>query len=259
MKLFKCSAPSKDIIADRLEWLKLASEEFRRGGAKAYLSNPPPIELLISGLRKEDATRWEIGILDAAATLDATDGSSSAFLIYSKPEERRESNETDWTRRQFDPPAILVQQLHILCGGRLRLRTSRSHTRNLDHPKGVPYHYPLIRIPKGTSRRFEFRALRAILDAPPNRLAKAYESFRDLRRRNLDRPWLTQKQASAIYGEQKGGPYHIRNDALEASLASFDLRHSSLGLPIEREEYRRAMVEAYELLDCHPLKSSTQA
>jgi len=251
------SAPSNEIIANRLKWLTLAFEEFRVGGASAYLSKSPPVELLTSGLRHEDQTRWNIGLLDAEPVLDASDGSSSVILTYGKPAERRESGEADWTKRQFDPPAVLLQQLHILCGGRLRLRTSRSHTSTSEHPKGVPYHYPLIGIPTGPSKRFEFRTLRAILNAPSDRLANAYEEFRDLRRRNLDQPWLTQKQASVIFGSQKGGRYHTRKDAVEASLQAFDQRHSAPRTPLSREEFRRALVQTYELLDCHPLRPST--
>lgn len=250
----KNSMPSEVLIADRLQWLEAAYNAFSRGGAKAYLENQPPVDLLMSGLRESDPQRWAIGIIDAKPASATSGEGPSIIFTYGKPEERRAPDEADSTDRQFDPPAVLVQQLHILFGGRLRLRTSRSHVENESHPRGVPYHYPLIGIATAPSKRLEFRALRSILDAPSNKLATGHEQFHDLRRRNLHPSWLTQQQATAKYGAQKGGRYYTRRDALEASLRAFDLKHSQVGGSLTREDFGEALRRAYELLDCHPLK-----
>lgn len=242
------------ILDDRLKWLKLAYEEFQRGGATAYLRNFPPVELLISGLRQSDAVRWDIGIIDASVLRDPSDDSPSLSLTYGKPGERREAGEADWTIRRFDPPAALVQQLHILFGGHLRLRTSSSHVVTPDHPKGIPYHYPLIGIAVGPSKRVDFRVLRGILNAPPDRLANAHEHFHDLRRCKLTTPWLTQQGATARYGAQKNGRYSTRGDAIEASLRAYHRKQPFVDLTLGAEELRAALTQAYELLDCHPLK-----
>jgi hypothetical protein len=248
------SSPSESLIADRFRWLEAAYGAFTSGGAKEYLSNQPPVDLLLSGLKETDPERWNIGVIDAQPASSPSDEGPSAVFTYEKPEERRTSDEASSTIRQFDPPSVLVQQLHILFGGRLRLRTSRSHVENKDHPKGVPYHYPLIGIPTAPSKRLEFRALRAILDAPSHKLATGHEQFHDLRRHNLQAPWLTQQQAADRYGAQKGGRYHTRNDAIKASMYAFDLKHSHIGGPLKREEFHEALTRTYQLLDCHPLK-----
>lgn len=259
MKADQKSMPSDVLIAERLQWLDAAYNAFSRGGAKAYLDNQPPVDLLLSGLRESDPQRWDIGIIDAKAASAPSGEGPSIIFTYGKPEERRASDEADSTERQFDPPAVLVQQLHILFGGRLRLRTSRSHVESQTHPKGVPYHYPLIGIPTAPSKRLEFRALRAILNAPSNKLATGHEQFHDLRRRNLHAPWLTQQQATERFGPQKGGRYHTRQDALDASMLAFDLGYSRVGGSLNRNEFRGAMERAYQLLDCHPLKPTEPA
>lgn len=251
MKTRQNSTPSEALLADRFKWLEMAYNAFSRGGAKGYLENQPPVDLLLSGLRESDPEPWDIGIIAKLAPTHVEEG-PSIIVTYKKPKERRTLDEADSSDRQFDPPAVLVQQLHIIFGGRLRLKTSESHVTSPDHPKGIPYHYPLIGI--RAPKRFDFRVLRAILDAPPDKLATGEEGFRDLRRCNLHAARLTQQQATEKFGPQNKRRSFTRNDAVEASLRAFDFRHSQTGGSLSREAFREALVQGYRLLDCHPLK-----
>jgi hypothetical protein len=252
MKARQRSIPSETLLADRFEWLQTAYNAFNRGGAKAYLESQPPVDLLLSGLRRSEPDRWDIGIIDAKPASNPVEEGPSIIFTYKKPKERRAPDEADSTDRQFDPPAVLLQQLHIIFGGRLRLKTSESHVTSPDHPKGIPYHYPIIGI--RAPKRFEFRVLRAILDAPADKLATGEERFHDLRRCNLSAPWLTQQQATEKFGPQNRRRSFTRNDAMEASLRAFDLGHPQIGVSLSREAFREALTKGYRLLDCHPLK-----
>ncbi|MGC1778749.1 MAG: hypothetical protein WBB34_12430 [Xanthobacteraceae bacterium] len=244
--------PDAGIINKKLEWLREALEA-RAPNADAYPQRMPTPELLIAGLREHDNPRWEIGIIHCEVERDP-DGSSAINFHYAKPGDRRTEEERNWTQRLYDPAAVLVQQLHILFGGQLGMKTSRSHS------KGTPFHYPAIYLPEGLSegvRRFRFA--RGIVDAPPHRLATGNDRFRDLRRRQLTQPWLTQGKASERYGRQQGGKYSTRAGAIDASLSAFDANLKKSGLRLERDQYKRMLTDAYALLDRHPLQRVTKA
>jgi hypothetical protein len=248
--------PPLPIFQDRQRWFRQAQEHADDSSKPA-----PNPALLVSGLRADDAERWEIGASDARILFDI-EGPTAIGLTFGKPDARRNPNEANDAEWFFDEAGVLLAQMHVLYGGLVGATWSESAAGERI------FHYLKITGLPGSKAIFRFG--RQLANTPPGSLTKfatsstlsavlgpSFKPFRDMRRCSL--PYKQQTQAQAVRRHGPGGVNWrksiTRDDLIAASLRAFDENHATSGLPLSRSEYAAILREAYALLDLTPLKA----
>jgi hypothetical protein len=207
----------------------------------------PDRELLLTGLRRDDAVRWEIGV--AHAWIDPAE--DSIWLEGMPKPNIQHAGEGLTSRRLFDFEGLFVTLWQIaFCAGRrsnkcgnIALRDSESKSKRL-------YHYPAI---------YTVRLPRLLANVPADAQSRmaGLGDFRDLRRRNLRRGGLNKATAARRFKHGNSGRLsRTRADVAADACQQYIEAGGDAFLPLD--EYERLLWAGYRLLDDrHPLAERT--
>lgn len=218
--------PSAAIQADRLKWLSQIRNE-EQGDAR----------LLLSGLRRSDAERWEIGIEDAR--LSPSDP-TEILLTFPKPK-NHPKDERSTTEYLFDQEAVWLLQAHVFYGGGFCVAPSKHND----------YYYPALQM-RPNGKKKVINADRLVSGCGPHQDARQLKGgdYHDHTRGNI-KPTHEQAVVRQVGREnERSSRKATREDVIAASR---QLWMESLLFPL-MSDYTGAFSRVYGTLDQrHPL------